>query len=119
MRTHLPLRAPDGKWSSFDSWQRGLVINLAELLTALCAVLSLGGRLRNRDVMCYVDNTSAVSWAVHGTANNPEAAQLAHALHLSLCALGGKWFFEYVPSKANPADYPSRAHDGFSATERR
>ena len=99
--------------------ERGSVINLAELLAILCAVLTLGERLRDRDVMCYVDNTTALSWAVHGTVNNPEAAQLAHALHLSLCALGGKWFFEYVPSKANPADYPSRAQDGFSQAERR
>jgi hypothetical protein len=99
--------------------ERGSVINLAELLAILCAVLTLGERLRNRDVMCYVDNTSALSWAVHGTVNNPEAAQMAHALHLSLCALGGKWFFEYVPSKANPADFPSRAQDGFSAAEKR
>ena len=98
---------------------RGPIINLAELLAVLSAVLTLGVRLRDRGVVCFVDNTTAMSWAIHGTVNNPEASDLAHALHLALGGLGGSWFFDYVPSAANIADIPSREFDGYSATDLR
>ena len=108
---------------------RGSVINLAELLAILCAVLAFGERLRDRDVMCYVDNTSALSWAVHGTVNNPEASHMAHALHLSLASHGPRtapvtrrtrrqMVLRVRAFNANPADFPSRAQDGFSPASR-
>jgi hypothetical protein len=90
-----------------------------DLTTILAAVLTFRERLRDREVLCFVDNTSALSWAVHGTVQNPEAAELAHALHLALAELGSSWFFAYVPSAANIAHIPSRACDGLRASDLR
>lgn len=86
--------------------ERGSVIHLAALLAILCAVLTLGERLRNRDVMCYVDNTSALSWAVHGTVNNPEAAQMARALHLLLCAPRRQVVLRVCAVQGEPGRFP-------------
>jgi len=103
-----------------DGGPKTSLVNLAELTAILAAVLTFRERLRDREVLCFVDNTSALSWAVHGTVQNPEAAELAHALHLALAELGSSWFFfAYVPSAANITHIPSRACDGLRASDLR
>ena len=96
---------------------RGTFINLFETVAFLAAALTLGERLRNRQIIAFIDNVSCLSWCVHGTVNNPEAARLTHAIHLRLASLGAEVFYEYVPSAANIADIPSRMEDGVSADD--
>lgn len=62
-----------------------------------------GGR-----AVCFVDNTVALSKAVHGYANAPDMAAITNVLHVCDACLGVDSWFEWVPSAANIADIPSR-----------
>ena len=64
--------------------------------------------LQGRRVLGFVDNTVALSKAVHGYANDPDMAAVVNALHACDAALRIDAWFEWVPSKANVADLPSR-----------
>ncbi len=66
--------------------------------------------MRNRQVLFFVDNTVCLSACVHGYARSPHMAALANALHLALVQLKCHAWWEYVPSQANGADFPSRPH---------
>ena len=55
-----------------------------------------------------MDNTCALSKAVHGYANEPDMAAVVNAVHACDAALGCDAWFEWVPSKANVSDLPSR-----------
>ena len=50
----------------------------------------------------------AFSALVHGYAKKPELAKSVNMFYLQMIALCARVFFEYVPSKANIADLPSR-----------
>ena len=50
----------------------------------------------------------AFSALVHGYAKKPELAKSVNVFYLQMIALCARVFFEYVPSKANIADLPSR-----------
>ena len=87
-------------------------INQLELLTILCAVLTFGdSHMRGRDVLFFCDNCSALCAAVHGYARSTDMALLSNALHLELASLQCRSWFEWVPSKANISDIPSRLLD--------
>ena len=45
---------------------------------------------------------------VHGYARRPDLAEMSNLLHMALAGLQTRPWFEWVPSKANPADLPSR-----------
>lgn len=84
-------------------------INVLELLAIVAAVWTMGpDMLRDRDVVFFCDNTSAMSAAVHGYARSPHMAALSNTLHLALASLRVNAWFEWVPSAANCADIPSR-----------
>ena len=55
-----------------------------------------------------MDNTGALSNLIHGYASRPDCGRLVNALHLALAALQMQTWFEWVPSKENVADVPSR-----------
>ena len=57
-----------------------------------------------------MDNTTYLSACVHGYSRSPHMAALANALHLALAHLKCHAWWEYVPSQANGADFPSRLH---------
>ena len=78
------------------------------MLALLCAVVTFGDLLRNRWVLFFCDSTTAMSAAVHGTARSADMSAMANALHLEFARLQCQPWFEWVPSKANPADIPSR-----------
>jgi len=100
-------RVPDWVLRSLED--RKTQINQLELLGIVCAVETFGEtHLQGRDVLFLCDNTSALSSAVHGYARNADMAALSNALHLRLARLRCRTWFEWVPSKANPADVPSR-----------
>ena len=84
-------------------------INVLEFLAIVAAVWTIGpDMLRDRDVVFFCDNTSAMSTAVHGYARSPHMAALSNTLHLALASLRVNAWFEWVPSAANCADIPSR-----------
>jgi hypothetical protein len=60
-----------------------------------------------REVLVFCDNTSALSAAVHGYSRNADMGAMSNMLHLELARPRCRPWFEWIPSKANPADIPS------------
>ena len=79
-----------------------------EIIAAIAPYLSLPDLLRDRDVIHWIDNTSAISCLLHGYSSKPDSARLTNVFHLLNASLRAKPFFEYVESRANIADLPSR-----------
>ena len=59
-------------------------------------------------VIHVIDNTVALSKAVHGYAREPDMAAVVNSLHVCDAALGVEAWFEWVPTHANVSDLPSR-----------
>ena len=88
---------------------RASQINQFELLALVSAVMTFGpSHMGGREVLFFCDNTCALSAAVHGYSGSAELGALCNALHLEFARLACRPWFEWVPSKANPADVPSR-----------
>ena len=84
-------------------------IGQLEILAGLVPYLSVPHLLAGRDVVHWIDNTSAKAAFVHSYSGAPDSARLVHAFHAwQACAQADVWF-EYVPTNANPSDEPSRA----------
>jgi hypothetical protein len=92
--------------------RRKTYIGQYELLAAVCVYLSLGDRLRNRRVVHFVDNQSAVAALTKGYARPIDSARIVHAFHAWNSGARTSVWFEYVRSKANIADLPSRNEFG-------
>ena len=88
--------------------QRKQQIGQAEILGGLVPYLSMPRQLQGRDVLHWIDNTSAKAALVHGYSGRPDSARIVHLFHAWNMGLGARAWFEYVPSPANPADEPSR-----------
>ena len=63
---------------------------------------------RGRKVLHFIDNTVALSALVHGYSGKPDLAKSVNVFYLQMPSLRAAVYFEYVPSKANIADLPSR-----------
>ena len=87
------------------------LIQQAELIAAVGAYRTLARDLQDEAVIHFIDNTGALSNLVHGYASRPDCGRLANAFHLALSHLRCKVCLEWVPSKANVADRPSRDDD--------
>lgn len=96
---------------------RGQQINHLEALAMVAARFTFPDVLRGRRVLHFVDNTVALSKAVHGYANAPDMAACVNALHLADASLLCDAWFEWVPSKANLSDLPSRLPSTWSADD--
>ena len=83
-------------------------IGQCEILAATAVYSSLPEILRGRRVIHFIDNTSAISCLLHGYSGKPDSALLVNAFHLYNAGLKADIHFEYVESKANVADLPSR-----------
>ena len=70
---------------------------------------SLGRFLQDEAVIHFIDNTGALSNLVHGYSSLPDCGRVANSYHLALAQLRCKVWLEWVPSKANVADIPSRS----------
>ena len=91
-------------------------INQLELIAVLAAVLTFGKDcLTDRDVIFFIDNTSALSACVHGYARDTDLAAMSNLLHLALAQLQCTSWFEFVNSAANIADLPTRPQDADAA----
>ena len=87
---------------------RGQQINHLEMAAAVAARVTFPDVLAGRKVIHFLDNTTALSKAVHGYANEPDMATITNSLHMCDAMLGIDAWWEWVPSKANVADLPSR-----------
>jgi hypothetical protein len=98
---------------------RGQQINHLEALAMACARATFPEALLGKRVVHFVDNTVALSAAVHGYANEPDRAHgrrsSINALNTYDAALACDAWFEWVPSGANIADLPSRHAATWSA----
>ena len=56
----------------------------------------------------FIDNTVALSAFVHGYVGKEDLADIVGAYHIMSTGLRARTYFDYVPSKANLADDPSR-----------
>ena len=84
-------------------------IGQLELLAATVPYHSLPDCIfRNRLVMHFVDNQQALSAVVSGYARQPDNARLVNQLCLRTAHLQCNVYYEWVASKANIADLPSR-----------
>ena len=79
-----------------------------EIIGAITPYLSVPRLLAGRDVIHWVDNTSAIAAMTKGYSSRPDSARLVHALHAWCAVTRTSIWFEYVPSAANAADEPSR-----------
>ena len=87
---------------------RSQQIGQVELVGAVAPYLSLPSSLAGREVIHWIDNTSALAALTKGYSGVPDSAHIVHIFHAwAACAATNVWF-EYVPSAANPADEPSR-----------
>ena len=87
---------------------RGQQINHLEAIAIAAARLTFPDVLLGRRVLHFVDNTVALSKAVHGYANEPDMAAATNAIHVCDAVFGIDAWFEWVPSHANVSDLPSR-----------
>jgi hypothetical protein len=83
-------------------------IGQLELLAAVAVYYTLPHLLQGRKVMHFIDNTSAVSALIKGYSGKPDSALIVHAFHAWNLGLKASVWLEYVRSKANIADLPSR-----------
>ena len=88
--------------------QRSQQIGQVELLGALTPYLSAPELFAHRDVLHFIDNTSAQTALMKGYSGVPDSARLVHLFHAWNLGAQCRVWFEYVPSKANVSDAPSR-----------
>ena len=82
-------------------------IGQLELLAAALAFFSLP-ELRHESVFHWIDNTSVLAALIKGYARAHASVRLLHAFKAFAFGLGVDSWFQWVPSKANIADLPSR-----------
>jgi hypothetical protein len=83
-------------------------IGQLELLYAVAVYTSAPKLLANRQVIHFIDNTSAVAGLVKGYSRAIDSGRITNAFHAFNAGLRAMTFFEYIRSKANIADLPSR-----------
>jgi len=96
-----------------ESFMRGFVrrkqqIGQLELLAGLVPYLSMPDVMAGARVCHWIDNTSAVAALTKGYSGVPDSARIVHAFHATLAGLDCRSWLEYVASKANVSDAPSR-----------
>ena len=64
--------------------------------------------LRGQDVLHFADNQGANCIAIKGNSSAPDLARIVSVAHVRISELQVRWWVAFVPSKANPADAPSR-----------
>ena len=83
-------------------------IGQVELLGAFAPYLSVPHLLEGRRVIHWIDNSAALAGLTKGYSGVTDSVRLVHAFHAFTVGLGVRIWFEYVPTKANISDAPSR-----------
>ena len=93
-----------------SSWRDDRRTYIAELetLAAISVYSTYPDLIQGRRVLHFIDNTVALSALVHGYSGKPDLAKSVNVFYLQMLALRASVYFDYVPSKANIADLPSR-----------
>ena len=94
-------------------WRRRLLaretqINLFELIAFRIALATFGSWFAHSRVVAFVDNSAALSMVVRGWSKADDANEVAGECWHDIAACGADVHFEWVPSKLNLADGPSR-----------
>ena len=115
---YIPENGATGKWffaratadEQFMSRfvKRKQYIGQLELLAAVAVYYSVPQWFRQRAVIHYVDNSSAVAALVKGYSSRPDSAKILYAFWAMVAGLGALPWFYYVRSEANVGDFPSR-----------
>ena len=79
-----------------------------ETLAAMSVYFTYPELFVGRKVNHFIDNTVALSALVHGYSGKRDLAKMVNAFFLQAAGLRTSVYFDYVPSKANIADLPSR-----------
>ena len=78
-------------------------------LPPLCVTVSWAQEeLQGASAIFFVDNLSVACMVAKGCTRMPDLQPIVTSLLVFLRFLRCRWWMEYVPSKANPADEPSR-----------
>ena len=93
--------------SSWESERKTYIAEL-ETLAAVSVYNTYSDLVQGRKVLHFIDNTVALSSLVHGYSGKPSLAKMVNIFYLQMIGLRASVFFDYVPSKANIADLPSR-----------
>jgi hypothetical protein len=103
---------PDDVVATFQKARSGdfqkTYIAQLEVLAGVAVYFTYPERTRGRQINHFIDNTVALSGLVHGYARKLDLARMINAFHLQIAALGANVYYEFVPSKCNVADLPSR-----------
>ena len=83
-------------------------IGQLELLYAVAPYTSMPHVFKDRQVIHFIDNTSACAALVKGYSRAIDSGLIVNAFHAFNVGVRANVFFEYVRSEANPADLPSR-----------
>ena len=70
--------------------------------------LSRPDQFRDREVVCFIDNTGALFGLEKGDCRDVDCARMINVFHTLCAACNVSVWFEHVPSGANLADLPSR-----------
>ena len=88
-----------------------------ELLDAVAVYYTLQEVVAGRDVIHWVDNTGAMYALAKAYSSEYDSARIVHALDALNARLHVTPYFEYVHTKANIADLPSRGDFAFLEEE--
>ena len=83
-------------------------IGQLELLGALLPYLSCPDLFRNKRVIHWIDNQSALAGLTKGYSGVLDSARIVHAFHATCAGPGAAVWLEYVRSRDDVADEPSR-----------
>ena len=86
-------------------------IGQAEALACLLGPYNYPESFRDREVVHFIDNTSALAGCIKGGSSVEDSNVIFQLLSLRLAELGTRYWAEYVESAANLADEPSRAEE--------
>jgi hypothetical protein len=87
----------------------GTHIGRLEAYGVLVAIASLPpAALAGRPFISFIDNDGVLHNCVKGSSHDRDTTRIVHSITKKCAQLAAPQWFERCPSKANPADYPSR-----------
>jgi hypothetical protein len=86
-------------------------INQAELLAAAAVYTTYPDILLERSIIHWIDSSSSIHGVFKGYSAKIDSAYIIHALHVAASSIRARIWVEYVDSKSNIADAPTRNDD--------
>ena len=83
-------------------------ISQVEALACCLVPFNFPDLLKGKDVLWFIDNTSALKGVIGGHSSIADSARICSAFHLLMQKLDARVWAEHVESAANIADEPSR-----------